>query len=158
MEPAEPSVAQLQAALAERDRQLADRDRVIAELVARVEELERRLGQNSRNSNRPPSSEGYAKPAPKSRRQRGRRGSGGQPGHPGTTLAQVEDPDRHTSLATCTPSGIYHRGATRPVPAEEADGGGGGRRGAGLGRRGAGAELAPALPGSSRGRWGPRYR
>ena len=126
MEPAEPSVAQLQAALAERDRQLADRDRVIAELVARVEELERRLGQNSRNSNRPPSSEGYAKPAPKSRRQRGRRGSGGQPGHPGTTLAQVEDPDRHTSLATCTPIGIYHRGATRPVPAEEADGGGGG--------------------------------
>jgi len=126
MEPAEPSVAELQAALAERDRQLADRDRVIAELVARVEELERRLGQNSRNSNRPPSAEGYAKPAPKSRRQRGRRGSGGQPGHPGTTLAQVEDPDRHTSLATCTPIGIYHRGATRPVPAEEADGGGGG--------------------------------
>ena len=94
MKPAEPSVAELQAALADRDRLLADRDRVIAELVARVEELERRLGQNSRNSNRPPSSEGYAKPAPKSRRQRGRRGSGGQPGHPGTTLAQVEDPDR----------------------------------------------------------------
>ena len=94
MEPAEPSVAELQAALADRDRQLADRDRVIAELVARVEELERRLGQNSRNSNRPPSSEGYAKPAPKSRRQRGRRRSGGQPGHPGTTLAQVQDPDR----------------------------------------------------------------
>ena len=94
MEHAEPNVAQLQAALAERDRQLADRDRVIAELVARVEELERRLGQNSRNSNRPPSSEGYAKPAPKSRRQRGRRRSGGQPGHPGTTLAQVKDPDR----------------------------------------------------------------
>ena len=39
MEPAEPSVAELQAVLAERDRQLADRDRVIAELVARVEEL-----------------------------------------------------------------------------------------------------------------------
>ena len=94
MEPAEPNVAQLQAALADRDRQLADRDRVIAELVARVEELERRLGQNSRNSNRPPSSEGYAKPKPKSRRQRGQRRSGGQPGHPGTTLAQVEDPDR----------------------------------------------------------------
>ena len=105
MEPAEPSVAALQAALAERDRQLtelkaerdrqlAERDRVIAELLARVADLERRLGQNSRNSNRPPSSEGYAKPKPKSRRQRGQRGSGGQPGHPGTTLAQVEDPDR----------------------------------------------------------------
>ena len=56
--------------------------------------MERRLGLNSRNSNRPPSSEGYAKPAPKSRRHRGHRRSGGQPGHPGTTLAQVKDPDR----------------------------------------------------------------
>ncbi len=87
MEPAEPSVAELQAALAERDR-------VIAELLARVAELERRLGQNARNSNRPPSSEGYAKPAPKSRRRRGQRGTGGQPGHPGTTLCQVDEPDR----------------------------------------------------------------
>ena len=105
MEPAESSVAALLAALAERDgqltelraerdRQLAERDRVIAELLARVADLERQLGQNSRNSNRPPSSEGYAKPKPKSRRQRGQRRSGGQPGHPGTTLAQVEDPDR----------------------------------------------------------------
>ena len=34
MEPVEPSVAELQAALADRDRQLADRDRIIAELVA----------------------------------------------------------------------------------------------------------------------------
>ena len=92
MEPAEPSVAALLAALAERDRQLtelqaerdrqlAERDRVIAGLLARVADLERRLGQNSRNSNRPPSSEGYAKPKPKSRRQRGQRRSGGQPGH-----------------------------------------------------------------------------
>ncbi|HXZ73314.1 MAG TPA: IS66 family transposase [Streptosporangiaceae bacterium] len=87
MEPAEPTVAELQAALAERDR-------VIAELLARVAELERRLGQNSHNSNRPPSSEGYAKPAPKSRRRQGQRGTGGQPGHPGTTLCQVEEPDR----------------------------------------------------------------
>jgi len=87
MEPAEPAVAELQAALAERDR-------VIAELLARVAELERRLGQNARNSNRPPSSEGYDKPAPKSRRRRGQRGTGGQPGHPGTTLCQVEEPDR----------------------------------------------------------------
>jgi transposase len=94
MQPAEPSVAELRAALAERDRQLAERDRVIAELMARVAELERRLGQNSDNSNRPPSSEGYAKPAPKSRRQRGQRRSGGQPGHPGSTLCQVDEPDR----------------------------------------------------------------
>jgi transposase len=105
MEPAAPSVAELLVVLAERDRQLAEmqaerdrqlaeRDRMIAELLARVADLERRLGQDLRNSNRPPSSEGYAKPAPKSRRQRGQRATGGQPGHPGTTLCQVEAPDR----------------------------------------------------------------
>src|SRR5512135_3882827 len=87
MEPAEPSVAELLAVLAERDR-------VIAELLARVADLERRLGQNSQNSNRPPSSEGYAKPAPKSRRHRGQRGTGGQPGHPGSTLCPVDKPDQ----------------------------------------------------------------
>ena len=36
-------------------------------LTERVAELERRLGQNPRNSSKPPSSEGYAKPAPRSR-------------------------------------------------------------------------------------------
>jgi transposase len=63
-------------------------------LAERVEELERRLGQNPRNSHKPPSSEGYEKPAPRSRRERTDRSSGGQPGHhQGTTLRQVETPD-----------------------------------------------------------------
>jgi hypothetical protein len=44
-------------------------------------------------SNRPPSSEGCEKPAPRSRRERTDRGTGGQPGHPGRTLRQVRDPD-----------------------------------------------------------------
>jgi hypothetical protein len=62
-------------------------------LVDRVAELERRLGQNPRNSHKPPSSEGYDKPAPRSRRERTDRASGGQPGHEGRTLCQVEAPD-----------------------------------------------------------------
>ncbi|MHB8451178.1 MAG: IS66 family transposase, partial [Mycobacteriales bacterium] len=65
----------------------------VAALAEQVAELTRRLGENSRNSHRPPGSEGYAKPAPKSRRTRGARRSGGQPGHEGRTLRQVEDPD-----------------------------------------------------------------
>jgi transposase len=61
-------------------------------LKSRVVELETQLRTNSRNSSKPPSSDGLAKPAPKSlRRPTGRR-PGGQAGHPGTTLAQVEDP------------------------------------------------------------------
>jgi len=62
-------------------------------LTERVAELERRLGQNPRNSSKPPSSEGYAKPAPRSRRSRSGRRPGGQPGSTGTTLSQVRDPD-----------------------------------------------------------------
>jgi transposase len=55
--------------------------------------LERRLGQIPRNSNKLPSSEGYDKPAPRSRRERANRTPGGQPGHEGRTLRQIETPD-----------------------------------------------------------------
>jgi len=66
---------------------------LIIELMARVTALEVRLGMNSSNSSKPPSSDGYAKPAPKSLRRKSGRKRGGQPGHPGTTLRQVAEPD-----------------------------------------------------------------
>ena len=63
-------------------------------LKARVRELERRLGQDSSNSRKPPASDGYGKQAPKS--LGGHRGppSGGQPGHPGHRLECREKPDQ----------------------------------------------------------------
>lgn len=63
------------------------------ELKERVAELERRLGQNPRNSSRPPSSEGVGKPAPKSLRTRSGKRPGKQPGSEGTALVQVANPD-----------------------------------------------------------------
>ena len=62
-------------------------------LHQRIEQLEARLGLNSTNSSKPPSSDGLRKPAPKSLRIAGQRPSGGQKGHPGNTLRTSEDVD-----------------------------------------------------------------
>ncbi|HEY2764795.1 MAG TPA: IS66 family transposase [Pseudonocardiaceae bacterium] len=48
---------------------------------------------NSQNSSKPPSSEVFEKPAPKSLRRKTGRRPGGQPGREGRTLQQVSDPD-----------------------------------------------------------------
>ena len=65
-----------------------------ATLKARLAELERRLGLNSSNSGKPPSSDGLKKPARvTSLRDRSGKKPGGQKGHKGETLRQVADPD-----------------------------------------------------------------
>ena len=64
--PGSPSLERLLMLLAERDVALTQRDALIAALAGRVAELEARLGKNSRNSSKPPSSNGLGKPAPQS--------------------------------------------------------------------------------------------
>lgn len=76
-------------------------------LVQRIAELEGRLRLNSRNSSKPPSSDGLSKPAPKSLRVSGERANGGQKGHPGNTLRQSAAVDQtithqaHTQCSVC---------------------------------------------------------
>ncbi len=71
----------------------------IAELEALLAELRQKLGKNSRNSSKPPSSDGYSKqPVEKDRkdrslRRRSGRNPGGQEGHEGAHLQRVEVPD-----------------------------------------------------------------
>lgn len=85
--PDAPSVEQLLVLLAERDA-------MIVTLGARVAELEARLGKNSQNSSKPPSSDGFVKPPPRSLRRRSGRKPGKQAGEQGMRLEPVADPDR----------------------------------------------------------------
>lgn len=68
-----------------------EKDALIYALLERVEELERRLGLNSTNSGKPPSSDGLKREQRvQSLRKPSGKKSGGQEGHEGTTLRQVE--------------------------------------------------------------------
>jgi transposase len=67
---------------------------LVTVLQAKVAELERRLGLDSSNSGKPPSSDGLSKPTRvRSLREPSSRPPGGQKGHPGETLRQVETPN-----------------------------------------------------------------
>jgi len=65
----------------------------VSSLKAEVKTLKGKLSKNSNNSSKPPSSDGYSKPAPKSLRKKSGKSSGGQRGHKGHTLRMVDEPD-----------------------------------------------------------------
>lgn len=71
--------------------------------------LKEQLRKNSNNSSKPPSSDGYSKPAPKSRRTKSGKTVGGQPGHKGTGLHLLHAPDE---TIECAPEQCEHCGAT----------------------------------------------
>jgi transposase len=89
--------------LACKDRAIAERDRWIAELEAENAALRRRLGLDSTNSSKPPSSDGLKKKPRLARSLRGPSGktSGGQEGHKGDTLRAVDKPDFVVSHEAC---------------------------------------------------------
>lgn len=63
-------------------------------LEARVKELEDQLSKNSRNSSKPPSTDEFKKPSPKSLKPKTNKKAGGQKGHKGDTLKTTSTPDQ----------------------------------------------------------------
>lgn len=72
---------------------ISDLQKTIDELNRTVSELRERVGMNSSNSSKPPSSDGLNKPTPKSLRGSSGKKAGGQKGHSGSTLAAMLEPD-----------------------------------------------------------------
>lgn len=91
---------------------VAELTALLEKALARVAELEARLKQSSANSSRPPSSDGLAKPSPKSLRRRSGQGPGRPKGQDGVTLERFADPEvvRHVP-AVCAGCGDSLTGA-----------------------------------------------
>ena len=66
---------------------------LIVQLNQTIQELKEQLNKNSRNRSKPPSSDGFKKPAPKSLRKPSGKKVGAQNGHQGTHLAVTSAPD-----------------------------------------------------------------
>ena len=77
---------------------LAKVEKENTELKTENAELKARLNSNSKNSSRPPSSDGYSKKPAFPKKKKGKQG--GQKGHKGRTLQQVEHPDK---TVVCNP-------------------------------------------------------
>ncbi|MCW5214771.1 hypothetical protein VU13_05685, partial [Desulfobulbus sp. US5] len=94
----------------------------VKELAAQLEkqagvlkDLQARLSKNSRNSGKPPSSDGYGKQnKTESLRKSGQKSNGGQPGHEGRTLKRSENPDHTETYKPTHVTTARHRLRTSP--------------------------------------------
>ncbi|MGI8449858.1 MAG: IS66 family transposase [Streptosporangiaceae bacterium] len=85
--------ARLRQVIEAKDTEVAVLRAQVEALAAEMEALRARLAASSRNSSKPPSSDGLARPAPKSLRGKSGRKPGRPKGQPGATLGMTATPD-----------------------------------------------------------------
>lgn len=98
----QPTIVELVEMVSDLQQRLGELAEENTRLKVRVAELVAQQKTNSRNSSKPPSTDGLAKPAPKSLRSSSGRRPGGQAGHQGSILNRVTNPDevvRHEPVA-----------------------------------------------------------
>ena len=86
-------ISSLNATVASLTTTLNAQTNLIAALNQTIQELKEQIGKNSKNSSKPPSSDGYKKPTPKSLRKSSGKSVGGQKGHKGNQLTITAQPD-----------------------------------------------------------------
>jgi transposase len=86
---ADRRIAELESELAAKDARIAALTEQLAKLTKQVAELTERLGRNSSNSNKPPSSDSPGNRAERRAKAKRDRKRGGQPGHSGSKRALV---------------------------------------------------------------------
>jgi len=82
------------ARIAEQAAENAELRQAMAALQSQVADLAAQVKANSRNSSKPPSSDGLAKPSPKSLRGKSGRRPGRPKGQPGATMELTDQPDK----------------------------------------------------------------
>src|SRR5437016_13645130 len=80
--------------IAEQAAENAELRQAMAALQSQVADLAAQVKANSRNSSKPPSSDGLAKPSPKSLRGKSGRRPGRPKGQPGATMELTDQPDK----------------------------------------------------------------
>src|SRR2546425_714790 len=109
-----------EAAIMELFHNVADQMTALAQQLAKqgevLQALQARLAKSSRNSSKPPSSDGYGKvKRTESLRKSGDKPNGGQPGHDGQTLLAVEHPER--TLTHAVPSCAHCQASLHDIEA-----------------------------------------
>ena len=111
-------IASMQATITSLQGSVDTMSATIAELNQVIEALKEQLKKNSNNSSKPPSSDGYKKPSPKSLREKTGKKQGGQEGHEGKYLQAVAKADEvfeHMPVA-CKSCPNYEKCPQRGIP------------------------------------------